>query len=90
MGYNIVGDGTGTGFVNGVNNDQVGVDPLLKPLANNGGNTPTIGLQPTSPAINKIPTTDCTDQSGEAVTSDQRGVARPQAGACDVGAYEAP
>ena len=90
LGYNIIGDGTGTGFVNGVNNDQVGVDPLLKPLANNGGNTPTIGLQSSSPAINKIPPTNCTDQNGKAVTSDQRGVSRPQEGACDVGAYEYP
>ena len=90
LGYNIIGDGNGTGFANGQNNDQVGVDPLLKPLANNGGNTPTIGLQPSSPAINKIPPTNCTDQNGKAVTGDQRGVSRPQEGACDVGAYEYP
>ena len=67
--------------------NQQGVDPLLGPLAANGGPTathlPTVG----SPAIGVIPsgTPGLCDAS---TPSDQRGVARPQGGACDVGAVE--
>ncbi len=59
--YNLIGDGTGlTGISNGDgNHNQVGVtgsdpnpiDPLLGPLANNGGPTATMALLPGSPAI---------------------------------------
>ncbi len=60
-GFNLIGNpGTGTGFTNGVNNDQVGstgapLDPKLDPLGlkDNGGATHTIALQPDSPAIDK-------------------------------------
>jgi hypothetical protein len=38
--------------INGTNvSNQVGVDPLLGPLANNGGPTPTLRPSPTGPAI---------------------------------------
>ncbi|HEY9866895.1 MAG TPA: Calx-beta domain-containing protein [Candidatus Obscuribacterales bacterium] len=56
-GNNIIGDGTGgEGLVDGVNNDVVGsgttpIDPLLSPLQNNGGGTPTLALASTSIAI---------------------------------------
>ena len=53
-------------------------DPLLGPLANNGGPTQTMALDRNSPAINA---TDC---SGVAV--DQRYVARDTK--CDIGAFE--
>jgi hypothetical protein len=53
------------------------VNPLLGPLANNGGQTDTQALQAGSPAINAGATCPSTDQ---------RGVARE--GACDIGAYE--
>lgn len=39
-----------------------------------------------SVAIDAAP--DCTDLDGDAVGADQRGVSRPQAGDCDVGAFE--
>jgi len=32
--------------------------------------------------------TSCLDLSGATLSVDQRGVARPQGGSCDVGAYE--
>ncbi|MBR8840297.1 MAG: hypothetical protein DSM106950_41480 [Stigonema ocellatum SAG 48.90 = DSM 106950] len=54
-GYNLIGDATGsTGF--GVTGDIVGttdnpIDPLLAPLAFNGGSTQTVALLPGSPAI---------------------------------------
>ncbi len=53
------------------------VDPLLSPLANNGGLTQTMALQAGSPAINAG--TGCP-------TLDQRGAAR--VGNCDIGAFE--
>ncbi|MEG5067612.1 choice-of-anchor Q domain-containing protein, partial [Microcoleus sp. B3-A4] len=55
-GYNLIGNGTGsTGFT--AVGDLVGtaaapIDPLLNPLADNGGPTQTVALQPGSPAIN--------------------------------------
>jgi VCBS repeat-containing protein len=55
---------------------------MLSPLAENGGNTWTHALLPGSPALNAIPGGNCP------VTTDQRDVARPQFGACDIGAYE--
>jgi hypothetical protein len=49
----------------------------------NGGPTPTIALLPTSPAVDAInPSSDCS------VTTDQRGVTRPQGAFCDIGAFE--
>lgn len=48
-GYNLIGDTTGgSGFVA---TDILDVNPLLDPLANYGGTTPTHRLQPGSPAI---------------------------------------
>jgi Cadherin domain len=57
-------------------------DPVLGALQNNGGPTETIALGASSPAINVFAT--CV------VSTDQRGVARPQpsGGNCDIGAFE--
>ncbi|HTP02788.1 MAG TPA: choice-of-anchor Q domain-containing protein, partial [Anaerolineales bacterium] len=57
-------------------------DPLLGPLQDNGGFTQTMALGVGSAAL---------DAGGVNVTcaaTDQRGVARPQGAACDIGAYE--
>lgn len=56
-------------------------DPLLDPLADNGGTTQTHALQPASPAI------DAADP-GDFPATDQRGVARPQGAGPDIGAFE--
>lgn len=85
QGHNFDSDGT-SNFVNGVNGDQVGslaapFDPLLGPLANNGGATQTRALLCGSPAIN------LGDNNG-APAKDQRGVARPVGGTVDIGAFE--
>lgn len=66
-----------------VSDDSLG---LLPPAVNqtyptNTGTTPTIGLEPTSVAINRY-TTYCPGD-------DQRGAPRPQGTLCDAGAYEA-
>jgi len=57
-------------------------NPKLEPLAENGGPTETMALEPGSAAIGLVPVDDCP------VSSDQRGVARPQGSDCDAGAYE--
>jgi CSLREA domain-containing protein len=56
-------------------------DPLLGPLAGNGGPTDTQALLAGSPGVDAAATDGCPQQ-------DQRGVARPQGAACDIGAYE--
>jgi hypothetical protein len=67
--------------------DLQNTNPRLGPLAGNGGATLTHALTPASPAIDAG---SCTDASGAAVSSDERGVARPQpsGGRCDIGAFE--
>jgi CSLREA domain-containing protein len=55
-------------------------DPRLTGLANNGGPTQTVALQPGSAAIHHVST--CV------LPTDQRGVARPVGSACDSGAYQ--
>ncbi|MGE5222090.1 MAG: choice-of-anchor Q domain-containing protein [Omnitrophica WOR_2 bacterium] len=59
-----------------------GQDPLLGPLQNNGGWTPTQALLAGSPAIDAGTNTNCP-------ANDQRGVKRPFNTICDIGAYEA-
>ena len=55
----------------------------LAGLKDNGGPTETIALLPTSVAVNAInPSSDCS------VSTDQRGVSRPQGTYCDIGAFE--
>lgn len=53
----------------------------LGPLADNGGQTDTMALLEGSPAIDAGTNEGCPP-------TDQRGVARPQGPACDIGAYE--
>jgi hypothetical protein len=89
-GYNLVGNGDNSyGLVNGVNKDQVGttyspINPLVGPLADNGGPTLTIPLLPSSPALDTIPAS----VSFCGGSDDQRGVSRPQGDSCDIGAFE--
>jgi large repetitive protein len=64
--------------------DLTSTNPLLLPLANNGGSTQTMALPSGSPAQNHIPygTNGC----GTYIATDQRGFARVPP--CDIGAYE--
>jgi parallel beta-helix repeat protein len=62
-------------------------DPMLGPLASNGGDTRTHALLPGSPAIDMIPAISCT------LPTDQRGAPRPVVQTssdtpCDIGAFE--
>lgn len=71
------------------------VDPMLGPLADNGGPTKTHALLVGSPAIDAGDAAYCAADPG-AANRDQRGVARPIDGdttpgaVCDIGAFEAP
>ncbi len=77
-GHNLSSDAT----CSGASGDLINTDPLLGPLANNGGPTQTQALLPGSPAID-AGSSDCPPPA-----TDQRGVARPQGAACDIGAFE--
>lgn len=78
LGHNLSSDGT-CAFSNAgsLNN----TDAKLAVLANNGGPTLTLALQPGSPAI------DAGDNAA-GITEDQRGLPRPIGAATDIGAFE--
>jgi len=80
-GYNLSSDATCAFAAVG---DMQNTNPLLGPLAFNGGPTPTHALLDGSPAADAgvVP---CPPPA-----ADQRGVSRPQGLRCDIGAYEAP
>jgi hypothetical protein len=86
-GHNLVGTTLGCSYVAGTG-DLTGVDPLLGPLQDNGGPTASRAPLPGSPAIDAGDPSGCTDQAGNLLTADQRGVPRPQGPACDIGAVE--
>ena len=92
-GYNISDDNSCGFSGTSVNNSTtLHLDPAG--LANNGGPTQTIALEPNSEAVDFIPVADCTDQTSPTplrVTTDQRGLPRPDPGNpnfCDAGAFE--
>jgi CSLREA domain-containing protein len=65
---------------------ELGADLNIGPLADNGGPTWTHALLNGCPAIDAGA---CTDLGGATAAIDQRGTARPQSEACDIGAFEA-
>jgi uncharacterized repeat protein (TIGR01451 family) len=67
--------------------DLKNTNPLLGPLADNGGGSLTRAPLPGSPVINAADNTACAAPPVNNV--DQRGVSRPQGTACDIGAVEA-
>lgn len=89
-GSNLIGDDSDCTFTPKIT-DLVGtggspIDPLIGPLADNGGKTQTHALLPGSPARDAA--------FGYCTYADQRGVRRPQDGnvdgarVCDIGAFE--
>jgi CSLREA domain-containing protein len=80
-GYNLE-SGTDCGFTN--TGDRQSADPQLGNLGNNGGPTDTRAIPATSPAHDVVPTGALCPLG----SIDQRGVARPQGPACDIGAFE--
>jgi predicted outer membrane repeat protein len=89
LGFNLSSDDSCAAFLTQAT-DQNNIDVMLDHTGpkDNGGETPTIALLADSPAIDNIPSADCTDQDGAVVSLDQRGVGRPQRNACDSGAFE--
>ena len=74
--------------INGTTTHNVGGDPLLAPLALNGGATPNHALGAGSPAIDAANPGGCLDNLGALLVVDQRGQPRPFGVQCDIGAYE--
>jgi len=85
--FSLVGNGAGTnGLMHGIDGNQVGtsqapINPLLGPLADNGGPTQTHLPGYSSPVINAADT-------AAGPTTDQRGLDRPSGVASDIGAVE--
>ena len=88
-GYNFADD-TSCGFTDTANGDSEapGNDPMLGGLAANGGPTETQLPAATSPLLDRIPMAACQTGPAAGVTTDQRGVTRPQGIGCDIGAVE--
>jgi polymorphic membrane protein len=91
QGYNLIQSTAGTMFapnqLHGTDLLQVAptalrIDPVLK---GNNGSTRTHALLPGSLAIHRIPPNACHIKG---ISTDQRGVKRPEGAACDIGAYE--
>jgi hypothetical protein len=83
----LIGDGSGSNLVNGVNGNLVGsanhrLDARLGSLKSHGGSTDTLALLPDSPALGA----GATDG---APATDQRGVPRVKGDPIDIGAYQA-
>jgi len=83
-GYNISSD-TSCFFLNATG-DVTNTDPLLLPLADNGGPTWTHQFLFNSPPHDVIP--NATNGCGNPYTTDQRGYVRPFGSLCDIGALE--
>jgi hypothetical protein len=66
----------------------IGGNPLLGPLANNGGLTQTHALKVGSPALDAGDPAGCRDEQGNVLATDQRGASRPFGPRCDIGAFE--
>lgn len=85
-GYNYSDDSScdlaGTGDRQGV------ADPQLLPLGANGGPTATRPPAETSPLVDGVPLAQCQADGAAGITTDQRGVTRPQRAGCDIGAVE--
>lgn len=82
--HNLLGASAAPGLTGGSNGNQLGVSAaalLLGSLTNNGGPTPTVAIGAGSLAVDA-----CVAIAG--LTTDQRGGARPQGGAVDIGAFE--
>jgi hypothetical protein len=78
-GFNLE-NGASCGFVK----HAVRGNPMLVPLAANGGLTKTMALKRQSPAINRVSAKNDACRG----TTDQRRVPRPEGGSCDIGAFE--
>lgn len=74
--------------------DQLNLDALIGPLADNNGTTLTHALLNSSPAVDRADSAGCIGSAAQALIVDQRALPRPRDGdrdanaRCDVGAFE--
>lgn len=99
-GYNLADDNSCGFSALGSRNNVSDAQLALGPLGNYGGPTETIPLEVGSLAVGAIPVNSsrlCLDANsnvitdpttGSPITTDQRGVSRPQGARCDIGAFE--
>lgn len=86
-GYSLIEDANDATIVVSGGDNILGQDPLLGPLADNGGPTKTHALLTGSPALDQIPV-GTNGVGTDPLDKDRRGVARPQGTQCDIGAFE--
>jgi len=86
-GYNFSDDDS-CNLVSTGDTQGAGNDPLLNAPAANGGLAPTQLPQAASPLLDRIPVAACQADGAAGVTTDERGVSRPQGAGCDIGAVE--
>jgi CSLREA domain-containing protein len=87
--YNLIENVTDASFTGITTHNLTGINPLLGPLAANGGTTPTLALLFGSPAIDAGNTNQSFDQRGQPRPIDNPNVANAAGGnAGDIGAYE--
>jgi len=83
-GGNVIGNTSGSKGLTATTDrtgDTAPLDPLLAPLASNGGSVQTFALLPGSPALNIAP-------CPTGLTVDARSIGRPQVVPCDAGSFE--
>jgi hypothetical protein len=86
-GYNL-SDTSDCGFDGATDKQGAAFDPKLGPLASNGGPTMTHAPAAGSPLLDAIPAASCQADGAAGVTTDQRGITRPQGSGCDIGSAE--
>jgi CSLREA domain-containing protein len=89
LGYNLTDDPASNDTCSfTATGDILNASPRLGTLADNGGPAQTEALEAGSPAITGGNPSGCTNLSGDAVITDERGALRPAGSACDIGAYQ--
>ena len=86
-GYNFVDDASCDFLSSG--DRQTAGDPGLGALGANGGPTQTQLPTASSVLVGAVPVAQCQADGAAGVTTDQRGITRPQGSGCDIGAVEA-
>lgn len=87
LGNNLIQNVSGCTLTGTTTSNITGVDPQLGPPQNNGGPTNTQAIPGTSPALDHG-SLAAAGTAGACEVTDQRGTARPQGPACDIGAFE--
>ncbi len=86
-GYNLIKSNADCSFTRD-STDILNQDANLGSLADNGGGLLTYLPNAGSPVLDKVPAGNCVTIAGTALTTDARGVTRPQNGSCDIEAVE--